>query len=130
MVILQERSARKITGGRYKDYRKKKLFNLGSLPTHTKVGKTKVKVKRERSGSLKYTLLSANKINVIDQKTKKMAVTEIVTVADNPANRNFIRRNIITKGTILETKIGRVKVTSRPGQSSVLNGVLISEKKT
>ena len=59
-------------------------------------------------------------------KTKKIQKTEVLTVVDSPANRNFIRRNIITKGSILETKLGKVKVTSRPGQEGMLNGVLIS----
>ncbi len=126
MAILQERSLRKISGGRYRNYRKKRLFNLGDFPTLTKVAQMKVKVKRERSGKLKHVLLSADRINIIDPKTKKTTVTEILAVVDSPANRNFIRRNIITKGTILETKIGKVKVTSRPGQEARLNGVLVS----
>ncbi len=125
MALSQERSLRKVSGGRYRAYRKKRLSNLASLPTHTKIGETRVKVKRERSGSLKNTLLVVNKINVLDPKSKKVQVTEINKVIDNPANRNFIRRNIITKGTILDTKMGKVRVTSRPGQNSVLNGILI-----
>lgn len=129
MALSQEKSKRKITGGRYRDYRKKKLSSLSSLPAHTKLGETRVKTRRVRSGKIKRIMLQANKINVLDPKDKKMQVTEIKTVTDNPANRNFVRRNIITKGTILETKLGKVKVTSRPGQSSILNGILLSESK-
>ena len=127
MAISQERSLRKATGGRYRDYRKKRLFNLGDLPTYTKIGDTKLKLKREKGGNPKYTLLSTNKINVVlDKKTKKSQVANIKTVVDNPANRNFIRRNIITKGTLVETNLGKVKVTSRPGQEGTLNGILVS----
>jgi len=32
---------------------------------------------------------------------------------------------ILTKGAIVETELGKVKITSRPGQDGVLNGVLI-----
>lgn len=126
MVVYQERSKRKITGGRYKMYRKKRLANTGSMPTLTKVGDKRLKIKRARAGLLKQTLLSINKVNVLNSKTKKSQISEIVKVIDSPANRNFVRRNIITKGTILETKIGKVKVTSRPGQEGTLNAVLIS----
>ncbi|MBI2148186.1 30S ribosomal protein S8e [Candidatus Woesearchaeota archaeon] len=126
MVVYHEISRRKVTGGRYRLARKKRLGNMGSLPTLTKVGNFKPKFKREKGGSLKQILLSTNKINVTNQKTKKTQTTEIVTVVENPANRNFVRRNIITRGTVLETKLGKVRVTSRPGQEGTINGVLIS----
>ncbi len=125
MAISQERSKRKISGGRYKDYRKKKLQALGSLPTLTIVNETKIKIKRVKAGKLKFTLLSSNKANVYNKKTKKYAITEIVTVADNPANRNYVRRNIMTKGTIVETKLGKARITSRPGQEGTVNAILI-----
>ena len=126
MVVYQERSKRKPSGGRYKNYKKKKLINMGSIPTLTKVGARKSKFKHERSGSYKQRLISENKVNVLNQKTKKSQVVDIVTVLESPANRHFIRRNIITKGSILETKLGKVRVTSRPGQEGTLNGILIS----
>lgn len=126
MVVYQEGSKRKATGGRYKVARKKRLANMGSSPTLTKVGNRKLKLKKEIGGSKKQTLLSIDKVNVLNPKTKKSQVTEIMTITENPANRNFIRRGIITKGTILETKIGKVKITSRPGQEGTLNAVLVS----
>lgn len=126
MVVYQKRSKRKSTGGRYRAFSKKKLANIGSIPTLTKVGKRKIKEIKERGTSIKHVLISADKVNVLNPKTKKSQVTEIVTVVESPANRHFIRRNIITKGTILETKLGKVKVTSRPGQEGTLNGILIS----
>ena len=126
MVVYQKHPKRKSTGGRYRFPEKKKLANMGSLPALTKVGERKAKAKREMGGNSKTTLLSINKINVINPKTKKSQVTEVVTVVESPANRNFIRRNIITKGTVLDTKLGKVRVTSRPGQEGTLNGVLIS----
>ena len=106
MVVYQKRSKRKSSGGRYKTSEKKRLANMGSIPTLTKIGKRKVKVKRTSGGAVKYSLLSADNINVLNPKTKKTQKSEILTVVESPANRNFIRRNIITKGTILETKLG------------------------
>jgi len=125
MALSNERSKRKPSGGLYKAYRKKRLFNLASDPTFTKLGERKVKAKREKSGSLKFILLSADKVNILDPKTKKTQITEIVNVIENPANRNFVRRNIITKGSIVETKLGKARITSRPGQESNLNAILI-----
>ena len=99
---------------------------MGSMPAFTKLGETKVKIKRKLGGTLKSSIFSANKINVLNPKTKKSQVTEIVSVIENPSNRNFVRRSIITKGAILETKLGKVKVTSRPGQEGTFNGILIA----
>ena len=53
------------------------------------------------------------------------AYLEPKTVLDNSANSHFIRRNIVTKGAIVETELGQVRITSRPGQNGIVNGVLI-----
>jgi small subunit ribosomal protein S8e len=37
-----------------------------------------------------------------------------------------VRRNIITKGAVVDTDIGHVKITSRPGQSGALNGIKVA----
>ena len=126
MVITQHRSVRKVTGGRYISSRKKRLFELGRLPTHTKVGKTKRIIIKTKGGGRKVRVLSAEFANVLDPKTKKYEKSKIKTVIETPANMHFARRNIITKGTILETEKGKVKVTSKPGQDGVVNTVLIS----
>ena len=48
-----------------------------------------------------------------------------MNVIENPSNPHLVRRNILTKGAVVETKLGKAKVTSRPGQEGTLNGVLI-----
>ena len=55
----------------------------------------------------------------------KSQVVDVLGVIENSANPNYVRRNIITKGAIVETPEGNAKVTSRPGQDGVLNGILI-----
>ena len=125
MARSSERSKRKVTGGRYQGYRKKRLHSLASNPTSTKLQEKTVRVKRAQGGHLKFTLLTANVANVFNPKTKKSQKTEITNVVENPANRHFVRRNIITKGTIVETKLGKVRITSRPGQEGSLNAVLL-----
>lgn len=124
-MISQERSRRKPTGGRYRPFRKKKLRFKGGNPVFTSIGDFKLRIDRVRGGNLKFRLLSTNKANVFNPKTKKTVVAEISSVLENPANKQLARQNIITKGCIIETSIGKAKVTSRPGQDGVVNAVLI-----
>jgi len=49
----------------------------------------------------------------------------MINVTENFANPNLVRRNILTKGTVVETKLGKVKITSRPGQEGTVNGKLL-----
>ena len=127
MAISQKRSKRKPTGARYKSIYKKKQYELGSDPTLTKVDTKRKKSLRLMGGNKKTRLLSVETVNVLDPKTKKHSVVKIKNVTGNPANRNYIRRNILTKGAVIETDLGKAKVTSRPGQEGTLNAVLISE---
>ncbi|RME55375.1 30S ribosomal protein S8e, partial [Candidatus Woesearchaeota archaeon] len=125
MGLTNKRSKRKVTGGRYIEARKKRVKEKRSLPVLTKIGEKVKRVKRTLGGSNKQTLLKADKANVFDPKTKKMKVVKINSVLENLANRHFVRRNIITKGAIIETELGKAKVTSRPGQEGTINAVLI-----
>ena len=120
------RSNRKSTGSFYKRIKGKKLNNLGNNPTMTKVGKFKLKKSRIVGANKKFSVLDSDVANVFDPKSKKYSKTKIKTVVDNPANRNFIRRNILTKGTVIDTELGKAKITSRPGQEGTINAVLIS----
>ena len=62
---------------------------------------------------------------MIDSKTGKSSKVKIKSVVENPADMHFVRRNIITKGAIIETEKGKAKVTSRPSQDGIVNAVLI-----
>jgi len=117
---------KKPTGGRRRAYRKKRRFERGSFPTETVVDEQRTKMDRRRGGNLKIRLISTKWVNVSIPETGETKKVEITRVIRNPANVDYDRRNVITKGTILETPLGRARVTSRPGQSGVLNAVLIS----
>lgn len=125
MAIAQSRSRRKITGGRYRSYRKKRLYELGNLPRLTKLGERKAKIIKGKFAKFKQILLNNNIANVYDPKNKKYTKVKIVTIVDNPANRNFVRRNIMNKGAIIKTELGNAKITSRPGQEGTINAILI-----
>jgi len=125
MAIERSRSTRKATGGRYIPYRKSRQFSRVSEPTLTKMGDYKASEHRTAGGGHKVKLLSINKINVADPKSKTVKLATIKTVKKNEANINFIIRNIMNKGAVVETDLGMVKITSRPGQNGSMSGILI-----
>ncbi|AIU70221.1 hypothetical protein TEU_07680 [Thermococcus eurythermalis] len=128
MAIWQGRSLKKPSGGRIVLARKKRKRELGREPANTRVAeeREKRKIIRTYGGNRKVRLIEALYANVFDGgKGKKV---KILNVVENPANRQYARRNIITKGAIIETEIGRAVVTSRPGQDGVVNAVLLKEE--
>ncbi len=119
------RPKRKPTSGRYKDYRKKKLRELAREPTMTKLSEAKAKKIRLMGGNSKLILLSSNTANIYNPKTKKYQKAKIKTIVESPSNRHFVRRNIMTKGTIIDTDLGKAKITNRPGQEGTINAILV-----
>jgi len=118
------KKGRKVSGGRYKKNRKKKLFeNLGQT-RNVKLGEEKKRSKRTTGGNWKKFFLRAKFVNVLGDKNKISRV-EIKNVLETPSNRFLARQNIITKGTIVETELGKVKITNRPSQEPVINGILV-----
>jgi len=93
----------------------------------TMIGERKLREKRTRGGGVKYALVSDIYANVLDPEKKIAQKVKILRLVSNPANRDLERRGVITKGAIIETEIGRAKVTSRPGQDGVINAVLIKQ---
>lgn len=117
------KKGRKITGGKYIQSRKKKKYERPGQTRVIKLGEEKRKSIKATGGKIKTYLLRGKKINVkINNKVEKL---EIKNVLETPSNRFLARQNIITKGTIVETEKGKVKVTNRPSQEGVINGSLI-----
>ena len=79
-----------------------------------------------RRNQKKVRALSTNVAQVADGG--EVSEAEIENVVDNPSNVNYIRRNIITKGAIIETSAGTARVTSRPGQDGQVNAVLVDDE--
>jgi small subunit ribosomal protein S8e len=126
MVVTHRRSLRSPRGGRIRSARSKRLFEKGSEPTLTKVGETKKGTVRGRGTTKKAKVYTTDIANVLDPKTKKYSKAKIKAVLENPANRHFIRRNIMTKGAVIDTEKGKAKITSRPGQDGTVNAVLVA----
>ncbi|PMB74203.1 30S ribosomal protein S8e [Candidatus Bathyarchaeota archaeon] len=119
---------RKPTGGKRRPYRGKRKFEQGSFPVETVLGEPKRKIERGKGGNVKAKVLSEKYACVTDLKTGKTEKAEILRVVKNPANVDYNRRGVITKGAIIETSLGLARVTSRPGQNGVINAVLIGEE--
>ncbi len=128
MARWQGRSVRKITGGRYKRFRKKRKYELGREQAETRIGKVRAKIIRVRGGNIKVRLFETKYANVVDPKTGKAQKVEIKRVVENRANPHYVRRNIITKGAIILTELGEARVTSRPGQDGTVNAVLLGNE--
>lgn len=125
MVIIQAKSKKKASGARNTFSRKKRLFEKGSIATLTKVGQRKIRTDRTMGGNIKTKTLQTTVANVLDVKTKVFSKLAIERVVENPANRHYVRRNILTKGTVFATEKGNAKVTNKPGQEGTINAVFI-----
>lgn len=119
----QGRSTRTKTGARVRSHSKKKRHQLGRSPTETELGEPRFRVVDARGNDTKVRALATNVANVnVDGET---VATSIEDVVENAANPNYVRRNILTKGAVIETGEGRARVTSRPGQTGHVNAVLV-----
>ena len=123
MARTQFRSKRKVSGTKYVGFRKKRLSDLGGDSALTHIGTKRVKVKRTLGGNSKRQLLSQDIVCI--SKENKTIKAKIESVVSNPSNINYTRRNIITKGAIVKTDKGDVRITSRPGQNATLYGVFV-----
>jgi small subunit ribosomal protein S8e len=117
------KTGRKKTGGKYHASRKKRQYEKPGQRRITKLGEEKRKSKTTRGGNRKVYLLKAKFINIYENG--KSAKAEIKNVLETPSNRFFARQNILTKGTIVETSKGKARITNRPTQEGVVNGVLV-----
>ena len=127
MVIVHRGGVgRTSTGGRRVATRGKRKFEKGSRPTETLLDKTtKIIVADGKFGLIKSRVLKTDKVNLLDPKSKSFSKTTIKSVLECPANRHYARRNILVKGTIVDTEKGKARITSRPGQHGTVNAVLI-----
>lgn len=114
---------RKISGGKYKKFRKKKKYESPGIPRLVRLGAEKKKKISMRGGAEKTVLLSADKANVTDTKTKKAKLVKIKAVLEIPSNRYL--KNVMLKGAIIDTELGKARITNRPGQEGSVEAVLI-----
>ena len=127
MAQWQGRSKRKLSGGRIRLHRKKRTFEIGREKQFTTIGEYKKLKLRTQGQNSKTRLIHSELANVTNPKDNKTSRVKILTVLENGANPFYVRRNIINKGAIIDTEIGKARVTSRPGQHGMVNAILISK---
>jgi small subunit ribosomal protein S8e len=127
MVKWQLRSGRKTTGGLLRKHGKKEKMQRGRDFVPARIGETKRYAMRGKGGTSKVLLLATNIANI--SVNGKVQRAKILSVKENPADSQFVRRNIITSGAMIETDMGMARVTSRPGQDGAVNAVLVEEAK-
>ena len=116
---------RKITGGKYHRQRKKRLYEKQGQDRIVLLGETKRKSLRIKGGNTKTVLLKANSVNLlINGKVQK---TEIKNVIETPQNKFFARQNRLLKSVIIETPLGKARITNRPSQEGQINAVLVEK---
>ena len=114
----------KITGGRRVPLRIRRKYEIDRYPNEPINGAQVTITRRVRGANRKTALKSIDFVNlsVGNAKVKK---TKILKVLENSTNNDYQRRGIITKGAILETEDGKCRVVSKPGQTGIVNAILL-----
>lgn len=115
---------RKISGGKYHANRKRRLHERDSQTRVSKLGADKVRSLRSRGGYTKSIVLTSSTANVTDKKGK-CKKAKIKNVLETPSNKFLARQNIFVKGALIETDLGKARVTNRPSQEGNIQAELI-----
>jgi small subunit ribosomal protein S8e len=118
---------RKKTGGKKRAYRTKRVYEQGRQPVETLFGKVNRKKVKGISRISKIKLVKADHVNVSNPKMGTTERLEILDIVRNPANADYNRRGVITKGTIVRTEKGLAKIVSRPGQEGSISAIIYEE---
>ena len=114
----------KITGGKRYPLRTRRKYEMDRYPVETLLGEQVTITRKVRGKNTKGALKTADFVNlaVPGQKVKKI---KILKVLKNQTNNDYERRGVISKGAILDTEVGQCRVISRPGQTGIVNAILI-----
>ncbi len=115
----------KTTGGRRHPLRIRRKYETDRYPNEAVTGAQETITRHVRGRNRKTALKSVDFVNLATggAKVKK---SKIVKVLDNATNNDYKRRGIITKGAVLETEDGKCRVLSKPGQTGIVNAILIT----
>jgi len=121
---IENLSGRKYTGGRKIAMRSRRKYEIDRYPNEAIVGSNVKVTRRVRGDNNKTALKTVEFANVSNLEEKKTTKSKILRVIKNTANKDYERRGVISKGTLIETELGLARVVSRPGQVGVINAVL------
>lgn len=125
---IESFGGKKYTGGRLIPSRMRRKSEIDRYPHEPVLGNdNKIVVRRVRGGTLKLSIKNTDFIIVNDIHNKKTIKTKIIRVLENSANKDYERRGVLSKGALVETELGIVRVVSRPGQHGSMNAILTKE---
>jgi len=124
---IENLTKRKPTGGRSRPHRGRRAYEKDGYAIEPLVGPASLRDIHRRGGRVTSGVITADFANVSNQSGKTMK-SKITRVKRSPANRDYERRGVITKGAVLDTEAGEAIVTSRPTADGVVNAVLTSKK--
>lgn len=114
---------KKASGGRYKKPKKRKLTGRQKQTRIVKIGNTKTKLLSGRGKTTKLVSLMSNMVNLITRG--KAQKTKITNVLETPSNTFLARQNVLIKGAVIETELGKAKITNRPSQEGTIQAKLV-----
>lgn len=100
-ISRDSRHKRRETGGKRKQYRKKRKFELGRQPAHTKLGGKRVHTVRVRGGHLKFRALRLETGNFSWGTEVTARKTRILDVVYNASNNELVRTKTLVKGAVI-----------------------------
>ncbi len=124
---LENLTKRKSTGGRSRPSRGRRAYERDGYAIEPLVGAIAKRFSRRRGGRMAAGIVLSDIANVSDS-TGRATKSKILRVKKSPANRDYERRGVITKGAVIETEAGEAVVTSRPTDDGVVNAVLTAKK--
>jgi small subunit ribosomal protein S8e len=124
---IENLSGRKYTGGRKVAMRGRRKYEIDRYPNEAVLGDKSIKTRRVRGNNLKAAVKFGAFVSLADPVLKKTTNAKILQVVKNPANKDYERRGVISKGALLETPSGMARVISRPGQNGCINAVLVKQ---
>ena len=121
---IENLATSKLTGGRRHPLRTRRKYEIDRYPNEALLGAQVTVTRKVRGKKNKTALKTIDFVNLAtgDGNVKKVKISKVL---ENPTNKDYQRRGVITKGAILETADGKCRVISKPGQHGIANAVLI-----
>ena len=124
---IENLTKRKATGGRSRPSRGRRGYEKDGYALEPVIGTSAKRWTRQRGGRWVSGVVFADYANVSD-KSGKTTKSKILRVKKSPANRDYERRGVITRGAVIDTEAGEAVVTSRPTDDGAVNAVLSAKK--
>lgn len=100
-ISRNSRHKRRLTGGRMPIHQKKRKFEMGRVPTMTKLGAKKIVNIRGRGGNIKRRALRVDMGNFVWASEGMALKTRILDTVYNATNNELVRTKTLVKNTIV-----------------------------